>query len=52
MGMMIRVIRLIQGMFWMMAASSISPESWSMEFRLLRLAKGIYFTVPTMISSV
>ena len=50
MGMMIRVIRLIQGMSWMMAASSISPESWSMELSELRLAKGMYLMVPTMIS--
>ena len=52
MGMMMRVIRLIQGMSWMMAASSISPESWSIEFRELRLAKGMYLMVPVMISRV
>ena len=52
MGMMMRVMRLTHGISWMMAASSISPESWSMEFRLLRLAKGMYLTVPTMMSSV
>ena len=52
MGMMMRVIRLIQGTFWMMAASSISPESWSMELRLERLAKGMYLMVPARMSSV
>ena len=52
MGIMIRVMRLIQGISWIMAASSISPESCSMEFRELLLAKGMYLMVPTMISSV
>ena len=51
-GMMIRVIRWIQGISWIMAASSISPESCSMELSELLLANGIYLTVPTMISSV
>ena len=51
MGMMIRVIRLSQGTSWMMAASSISPDSCIMEFRALRLAKGMYLIVPAMISS-
>ena len=50
--MMIRVMRWIQGISWMMAASSISPESCSMELSELLLANGIYLTVPTMISSV
>ena len=51
MGMMMRVMRLTQGMFRIMADSSISPDSWSMEFSELRLAKGMYLMVPTMISS-
>ena len=52
MGMMMRVIRLTQGTSWMIAASSISPDSWSMELRELRLAKGMYLMVPTMMSRV
>ena len=52
MGMMMRVIRLTQGTSWMMAASSISPESCSMEFSELRLAKGMYLMVPAMMSRV
>ena len=37
MGMIMRVMRLIQGMSWMMAASSISPEICIMLFSALRL---------------
>ena len=52
MGMMILVIRFHQGMSWMIAASSISPLSCIMEFRALRLAKGMYLTTPAKISSI
>ena len=51
-GMMIRSIRLYQGISWMMAASSISPDSCSMEFSALLLAKGMYLITPAMINNV
>ena len=51
-GMMIRNIRFVHGISWMIAASSISLLICSMEFSALRLANGMYLIVPAMISSV
>ena len=51
-GMMMFSILLIQGTFSIMADSSISPESCSIELSALLEAKGMYLTVPTIISAV
>ena len=50
MGMMMRNIRLNQGIFWITAASSISLLSCIIEFNALRLANGMYLTTPANIS--
>ena len=47
-----RVIRLIQGISWMIAASSISPDNCNIEFNALRLANGMYLITPTITSNV
>ena len=46
------VIRLIQGISWMIAASSISPDNCNIEFNALRLANGMYLITPTITSNV
>ena len=50
-GMMILVMRLNQEMPWISAASSISPESWSIALMPLLEAKGRYLTEPQRASS-